>query len=141
MFGKIARGKFCISIIGYNEHFSDLGIVATLSRQLSWSHFIEIIPLKSDLEREFYAQLCCVENWSVRTLREKIRSMLFERTAISQKPEELAKLELQALKAEDKLSPDLVFKDPYLLDFPGLKDTFLEKTWKGPSWKKSNIFC
>ncbi len=53
--------------------------------------------------------------------------MLFERTAISQKPEELAKLELQALKAEDKLSPDLVFKDPYLLDFPGLKDTFLEK--------------
>jgi len=94
---------------------------------LSRSHFIEIIPLKSDLEREFYTQLCRIENWSVRTLQEKIRSMLFERTAISQKPEELAKLELQALKAEDKLSPDLVFKDPYLLDFPGLKDTFLEK--------------
>lgn len=111
----------------FQEQFHDFGIVATLSQQLSWSHFIEIITLKTDLEREFYAQMCRVENWSVRTLREKIRSMLFERTAISNKPEELAKLELHALKEEDKLSPDLVFKDPYVLSFLGLKDTFLEK--------------
>ncbi|MBK8564918.1 MAG: DUF1016 family protein [Saprospiraceae bacterium] len=111
----------------FNEQFSDFGIVATLSQQLSWSHFIEIIPLKSDLEREFYAQLCRIENWTVRTLREKIRSMLFERTVISGKPEELAKLELQALRESDKLSPDLVFKDPYILDFLGLKDTYEEK--------------
>ena len=111
----------------FNEHFSDFEIVATLSQQLSWSHFIEIIPLKSELEREFYAQMCRIENWSVRTLREKIRSMLFERTAISNKPEVLAKLELQALKEEDKLSPDLVFKDPYVLGFLGLNDSFAEK--------------
>ncbi len=111
----------------FHEHFPDFGIVATLSQQLSWSHFIEIILLKSDLEREFYAQLCRIENWSVRTLRDKIRSMLFERTAISGKPEELAKLELQSLRADDKLSPDMVFKDPYILDFLGLKDTFQEK--------------
>ncbi|MCB0519355.1 MAG: DUF1016 family protein [Saprospiraceae bacterium] len=110
----------------FQEQFPDLGIVATLSQKLSWSHFIEIIPLKTDLEREFYAQMCRIENWSVRTLREKIRSMLFERTAISNKPEELAKLEMQALKEEDKLSPDLVFKDPYVLGFLGLKDSFLE---------------
>ena len=111
----------------FQEQFPDFGIVATLSQQLTWSHFIEIIPLKTDLEREFYAQMCRIENWGVRTLREKVRSMLFERTAISNKPEELAKLELQALKEEDKLSPDLVFKDPYVLSFLGLKDTFLEK--------------
>lgn len=53
--------------------------------------------------------------------------MLFERTAISQKPEELAKLELEALRENDLLSPDLVFRAPYLLDFLGLKDTYLEK--------------
>jgi predicted nuclease of restriction endonuclease-like (RecB) superfamily len=94
---------------------------------LSWSHFKEIIYLDDELQVDFYAHLCRIENWSVRTLREKIRSMLFERTAISQKPAELAKLELQALKEEDQLSPDLVFKDPYVLDFLGLKDTFLEK--------------
>ncbi len=114
-------------MVDFAERFPEPEIVVTLSRQLSWSHFIEIIPLKTELEREFYSQLCRLENWSVRTLRDKIRSMLFERTAISQKPEELAKLELQAMKEEDKLSPDLVFKDPYVLDFLGLKDTYLEK--------------
>jgi predicted nuclease of restriction endonuclease-like (RecB) superfamily len=71
--------------------------------------------------------MCRIEKWDVRTLRKKIKSMLFERTAISQKPEELAKLELQPLKEEDRLSPDLVFQNPYLLGFLGLKDTYLEK--------------
>jgi predicted nuclease of restriction endonuclease-like (RecB) superfamily len=113
--------------IKFAEIFHDLEIVSTLWRQLSWSHFKEIIYLNNELQVEFYAQLCRLENWSVRTLRDKIRSMLFERTAISQKPEELAKLELQALKEEGKLSPDLVFKDPCVLDFLGLKDTYLEK--------------
>lgn len=111
----------------FNECFADFEIVATLSQQLSWSHFIEIIPLKSALQRSFYAQLCRVERWNVRTLRKKIQSMLYERTAISSMPEELAKLELDALKEEDTLSPDLVFRNPYILDFLGLKDTFAEK--------------
>lgn len=79
----------------FHEKFPDSEIVATLSQQLSWSHFIEIIPLKLEIEREFYALLCRIENWSVRTLRQKIQSLLFERTAISRKPEELAKQELQ----------------------------------------------
>ncbi len=126
-YGKSFEEKKLRRMVQFAEQFPSYEIVVTLSRQLSWSHFIEIIPLKSDLEREFYAQMCRIENWSVRTLREKIRSLLFERTAISNKPKELAKLELQALKEEDKLSPDLVFKDPYVLGFLGLKDTFLEK--------------
>lgn len=114
-------------MIQFQECFPEVEIVATLSRQLSWSHFVEIIPLKTDLERGFYAQMCRIERWSVRTLRDKIRSMLFERTAISQKPEELARLELKTLQNEDQLSPDLVFRNPYILDFLGLKDSFLEK--------------
>jgi len=88
------------------------------------------MPIKIDLERDFYTQMCRIENWSVRTLRKKIDSMLFERTAISKKPEELVKLELQQLKEEDKLSPDLVFRDPYVLDFLNLKDTYLEKDFE-----------
>lgn len=70
--------------------------------------------------------MCKMDRWSVRILRERIDSMLYERTVISQKPEETISSELQALKEEEKLSPDLVFKDPYFLDFLGLKDTYSE---------------
>jgi predicted nuclease of restriction endonuclease-like (RecB) superfamily len=107
--------------------FPDEKIVVMLSRQLGWSHFVEIIPLKDELQRDFYAELCRVEHWSVRTLRQKIGSMLYERTALSRKPDQLAKQEIEALREEDRLSPDLVFRDPYLLDFLGLKDTYSEK--------------
>jgi len=74
--------------------FPDDAIVATLSRQLSWSHFMLLIPIENSLQREFYAEMCRVERWSVRTLRKKIDSMLFERTALSKKPEALAHMEL-----------------------------------------------
>jgi hypothetical protein len=83
--------------------FPDEEIVSTLSRQLSWSHFVEIIPLKNDVQRDFYAEMCRIEWWGVRTLRQKISGMLYERTALSKKPEELAKQELALLREEDKL--------------------------------------
>jgi predicted nuclease of restriction endonuclease-like (RecB) superfamily len=114
-------------MVKFAECFPDSEIVATLSRQLSWSHFREILPLDKPLQRDFYAEMCRVERWSVRTLRQKIASMLYERTALSKKPAELAKLELQALREEDRMTPDLVFRDPYLLDFLGLKDAYQEK--------------
>jgi predicted nuclease of restriction endonuclease-like (RecB) superfamily len=113
-------------MIQFVEAFPDQQIVATLSRQLGWSHFVELIPIKDKLKREFYAEMCRVERWSVRTLRQKIQGMLFDRTALSRKPEELAKQELARLREEDRLSPDLVFRDPYFLDFLGLKDTYSE---------------
>ncbi len=102
-------------------------IVATLSQQLGWSHFKEIIPLDDDLKRDFYSEMCRIERWSVRTLRQKIGGMLFERTALSKKPKELIRHELKALRAEDKLTPDLVFRDPYFIDFLGLKDRYIER--------------
>ena len=102
-------------------------IIATLSQQLSWSHFTEILPLDQPLQRDFYAEMCRVERWSVRTLRDKIDSMLFECTAISKKPKELAKAEIAALRTEDQISPNMVFRDPYILDFLGLDDRYLEK--------------
>src|SRR6185295_16083287 len=109
------------------EAFPDREIVASLTRQLSWSHFVAILPLKRPLQREFYAEMCRVEGWSVRTLRAKIDGMLYERTALSKKPDKLIRQELDSLREEDKLTPDLVFKDPYFLDFLGLRDTYSEK--------------
>lgn len=126
-FGKGFSYSALTRMVRFAENFSEPSIVATLSRQLGWSHFKEIIPLKDNLQRDFYAEMCRVDRWSVRTLREKIDSMLFERTAISKKPEEVARAELAELRAEDKLSPDLVFRDPYILDFLGLRDRYLEK--------------
>jgi predicted nuclease of restriction endonuclease-like (RecB) superfamily len=126
-YGKGYSEKNLRRAMQFQQVFSDFEIVASLMRQLSWTHFTLLLPISNDLQRDFYAQMCRIENWSVRTLRSKIDSMLFERTAISKKPEELAKLELQALREEDKFTPDLVFRDPYILDFLNLKDTYSEK--------------
>jgi predicted nuclease of restriction endonuclease-like (RecB) superfamily len=126
-FGEGFTDKNLRRMIQFAEAFPDMEIVVTLSRQLSWSHFVGILPIKDDLQRDFYAEMCRIERWSVRTLRKKINGMLYERTAISKKPEKLIEKDLAALREEDRLTPDLVFRDPYFLDFLGLKDTFSEK--------------
>ena len=112
----------------FAELFPDFQIVAPLARQLSWSHFIELLSIKNDLGREFYLTMAASENWSIRTLRNKIDSMLYERTAISSKPEEVIKTELANLRDNEILSPDLVFKNPYFLEFTGLKGVYSEKS-------------
>jgi len=126
-FGEGFAEKNLRRMVQFAETFPDEPIVVTLSRQLGWSHFVAIIALRDDLKRDFYAEMCRIERWSVRTLRQKISGMLFERTGLSKKPVELAKQELIKLREEDKLTPDLVFRDPYFLDFLGLKDTYSEK--------------
>ena len=103
-------------------------IVATVSRQLQWSHFVEVIPLKNDLQREFYLTLAASERWSIRQLRKEIDGMLYERTAIATKPDELIKQELSELRENNVLTPDLVFKSPYFLEFTGLKGMYSEKS-------------
>lgn len=115
------------NFIKFNEVFSELDIVQTLSAQLSWSHIYTIIYIEDELKREFYTQLCIYERWSVRTLQDRIGSMLFERTVISKKPELTIKNDLQIINNEQKLTPDLAFRDPYFLDFLGLHDAFSEK--------------
>ena len=114
-------------MIRFAEIYPDEQIVHALSGQLSWTHFREIIHIKDNLKRDFYAEMCRVERWSTRTLHAKIQGMLYERTAISKKPEQLAKQELETLRNEDRMTPDLVFRDPYLLDFLGLADTYSER--------------
>jgi predicted nuclease of restriction endonuclease-like (RecB) superfamily len=114
-------------MVQFAERFPDRKIVAALLRQLGWTHFTLLLPIDDPLKREFYAEMCRIERWSTRTLRAKIDGMLFERTALSRKPEKLAALELKKLREEDTLTPDLVFRDPYLLDFLGLKDSYAEK--------------
>ena len=111
----------------FATEYQDFTIVASLIRQLTWTHFIALIPIREPLKRAFYEQMAITENWSVRTLRKKIDSQLYERTAISRQPEETIKHDLALLREENKMTPNLVFRDPYLLNLFGLKDTYSEK--------------
>ncbi|MHB1179895.1 MAG: DUF1016 N-terminal domain-containing protein [Daejeonella sp.] len=123
-YGKGFNYSGLTRMVKFAEVFPDERIVVSAMRQLSWSHFVELIPLKQPLQREFYAEMCRIENWSVKTLSKKIDGMLYERTAVSKKPDQLIKQEIKSLRDADKLTPDLVFRNPYFLDFLGLKITF-----------------
>ena len=107
--------------------YPDKEIVYALRRQLSWAHLRTVIYMEDALKRAFYIEMCKLENWSSRQLKERIQSMLYERTAISKKPELTIQNDLELLQNEQKLSADLVFRDPYVLDFLGLSDAYSEK--------------
>ena len=139
-FGRGFGDKNLRRMIQFAEVFPDREIVVSLIRQLSWTHFIALIPLEQALQREFYAEMCRLERWSVSTLRKKIGGMLFERTTLSTKPAKLAAQELRQLRDEDRLTPDLVFRDPYLLDFLGLKDTYAEKDLEAAILREMEAF-
>jgi predicted nuclease of restriction endonuclease-like (RecB) superfamily len=126
-FGRGFAEKNLRRMVQFAEVFPDREIVVSLIRELTWTHFIALIPLKDPLQRNFYAEMCRIERWSVRALRSRIDSMLYERTALSKKPEKLIEQELKALREEDRLTPDLVFRDPYVLNFLGLRDTYGER--------------
>lgn len=102
-------------MIQFSEQFSDFEIVVPLARQLSWSHFLILIPLKSTESQLFYAQKSIEEQWGKRELRNQISRKAFER-------KEIADTQLS------KFPSDLqnTFKDPYLLDFLNLKNSYLE---------------
>ncbi len=110
------------------DTFPDEAIVHTLCAQLSWSHFKQLTSIAEPLKRDFYAQLTGLHRWSVRELARQIDAMLYERTAMSRKPETEIAEELAGLRETNQLSPDLVFRDTYVLDFLGLAAPYNEAT-------------
>lgn len=139
-FGRGYSERNLANMIRFAEAFPDPRILHTLCAKLGWSHFRQIIQFDEPLKRDFYAEMCRIEGWSVRTLDQKIGSMLFERTALSKKPAKLAEMELKQLREEDKLTPDLVFRDPYFLDFLGLKNTYAEKDLEAAILREMEAF-
>jgi predicted nuclease of restriction endonuclease-like (RecB) superfamily len=124
----------------FAEVFPHQEIVVSAIRQLSWTHFVALLPIKEPLERVFYAEMCRLESWSVKTLRNKITSMLYERTAISKKPEETIRRDLEQLRMHNVLDPELVFRDRYFLEFLGLEDSYSEKTFEAAILKHLERF-
>jgi hypothetical protein len=107
-FGRGFEEKNLRRMMQFAEAFPDEAIVATLWRQLSRSHFRELLPLGKPHQREFYAEMCRIEGWSVRTLHERIESMLYERTALSKQPDELVKQELAVLRSRGDVTPAML---------------------------------
>jgi predicted nuclease of restriction endonuclease-like (RecB) superfamily len=110
----------------FAEVYPDKGIVSALRIQLTWTHIKTLMFIEEPLKRDFYTELAKNERWSTRTLQERINSLLFERTALSKKPEETIAHDLTLLKGEGKMTPDLVFRDPYFLDYLGLNGSYSE---------------
>lgn len=124
---KYGKGFSKSNLFNMRRFYLTFPIFQTVSGKFSWSHFLEFIKIEKLLEREFYMTLSSNEGWSVRVLKERINSMLYQRTAISKKPEETIKNDLMKLQLENKMETTLFIKDPYMLDFLELSDTYNEK--------------
>lgn len=88
--------------------------IQTLSGQLSWSHYIELMKEEDELAVSFYMKQCDNENWSVRELKRQMKSMLFHRIALSRQKSkviEIAQKGVEVQRAED------IIKDPYIFEF------------------------
>lgn len=107
--------------------FTEDEIVYAVRTQLTWTHLRSIMYIEDELKRKFYMQMTYLEHWDTRTLDKKIDDMLYERTALSRKPEELIKKELDQIQETNLLTPDVVFRSSYFLDTLGLADTYSEK--------------
>lgn len=101
----------------FEKLYPEQQVCTLLSQQLSWSHFVKVISIDDPLKRDFYCEMCRLQGWSVRTLKQKIDSMLYERTAISKHPEPFIKAELEKLKQGDLMNPDLYLQDPCVFKF------------------------
>lgn len=107
--------------------FNENEIVYAVRIQLTWTHLRSLMFIDDELKRKFYLEMTRIEHWDTRTLDKKIDSLFYERTALSRKPEELIKIELQNLQENSVLSPDVVFRSSYFLDALGLEDFYSEK--------------
>lgn len=99
----------------------------TLSGKLTWSHIVELLAIEDEVKRNFYVEMCRLEQWDTRTLKKKIGLLTFERTAIAKKPTDVIQYEIEQVRQSNTLSPDLVFRDPYILDFLDLQPPYQEK--------------
>ncbi len=126
-YGKGWSKRNLAQMVRFSEVFPDFQIVQTLSAQLSWSHFTCLVTIADPLKQEFYLTMALQERWSTRTLADRIDKQLFERTAVSRKPEETISRELALLREQGFVNENLILKDPYILDFLDLNDSYLEK--------------
>ncbi len=121
-YGKGYSRPNLFRMVRFVKLFPELEIVSTVLRQLSWSHIILICSIDDKIKRDFYIEMSRIQNWSVRYLKQQIDSTLFERTGISKKSSNIIQSQLAELRSEDQMTADLVFKDPYFINFIKAED-------------------
>jgi predicted nuclease of restriction endonuclease-like (RecB) superfamily len=126
-YGKGWSDRKLIHCIRAAYTFTKDEIIYATRIQLTWTHLRSLMFIEDTLKRSFYLEMARIEHWDTRTLDQKIDSLLYERTALSKKPEELIKQELQKIQSTNSLTPDTVFRSSYFLDALGLAETFSEK--------------
>jgi predicted nuclease of restriction endonuclease-like (RecB) superfamily len=114
-YGRSFEARNLCRMMQFSEQFPDFEIVSPLATQLSWSHIIEVLPLKVQEARIFYLKEAAAAQLGKRALRQIIARKAFER-------KEIANAQLTSASA----IPLGTFKDPYLLDMLGLQDGYLE---------------
>lgn len=129
-FGRGWSRRSLFKMIQFAEVYPNVEIVHALRTQLSWTHIRQLLVIDDPIKRDFYATMAIQERWSTRTLDERIGALLFERTAISKKPDETIVAELTQLRESGQYNQDLLLKDPYILDFLELNDRYLEKDFE-----------
>ena len=115
-YGRNFEEKNLRRMLQFADQFTDEEIVVTLSRQLSWSHFLILLPIKNIDAKLFYAKLAIAQGLAIRELRKQIAAKVFERTTIAN---------LQNTSNNPTIHNN--FKDPYFLEFLGLQNTYQEK--------------
>ncbi len=122
-FGRGFESRNLRRMVKFAECFSDAAIVSTLSANLSWSHMVAIVAIKNSQAHQFYAQQAVLEGWSVHELHHQIERKAFERTELAalQTPTPVRAEPVEALDSSSSTNPAFVFKDPYFLDFLGLR--------------------
>lgn len=116
-FGSGFGRRVIYRCVQFSKVFYDEKIVITLTNHLKWSHFVALLNIDNRLKREFYAEMCRIERWSIRKLNEKVDSMLYERTALAKNPETVIEKEIQKLRDTNILKPDFIMQDPIILQF------------------------
>jgi predicted nuclease of restriction endonuclease-like (RecB) superfamily len=125
--GRGFSAKNLHHMVRFAQVFPEESTVSALRRQLTWTHLKSLIYVDDPLKRDFYIELCRLETWSSRQLQDRMQSLLYERSALSRQPDETIRHDLDALRQEQPPTPAVLLKDPYLLDFLGLNDRYLEK--------------
>lgn len=126
-FGKGWSDRKLLHCIRAAYTFTKDEIVYAVRTQLTWTHLRSLMFIDDQLKRKFYMEMTRLERWDTRTLDQKINSMLYERTALSRKPEEVIKQELEQIQSTNTLTPDVIFRSSYFLDAIGLVDVYSEK--------------
>ena len=125
-FGKGYQRANLFRMLKVAREFPNEEIVSTLSRQLTWSHFVELSVIPQPAKRLFYQQMSIVNGWSVRQLRDQEDAMAYERTLIAAKPED-EQIKVLTTVTKSDITPDVILKSSYVVDFLGLDRGFSEE--------------